>query len=192
MDVWRAIILTIKEIFQTILVSLLIFLFVYVFLVQPHRVKGDSMRPNFVDGELLLTEKVTYRIYKPQRGDVVVFRAPTARKVDFIKRIVALPGERVEVEDGRVYINDERLNESYETQETGGDISITLSENQYFVLGDNRGSSSDSRSFGPIFKSSIRGRAWLVYWPIYKSQNSGGIRIIGRVNYSISDTFYDR
>lgn len=182
----------IREIFQTILVSLAIFLFVYVFLVQPHRVKGDSMLPNFFDGELLLTEKVTYRIYKPERGDVVVFRAPTGRKVDFIKRIIGLPSETVRIDDGKIYINNEQLAESYETQETGGIVFATLGQKQYFVLGDNRGSSSDSRSFGPIEINAIRGRAWFVYWPIFKSDGSGGLRILSRVNYGIPDTFYDR
>lgn len=150
------------------------------------------MLPNFFDGELLLTEKATYRIYKPEKGDVVVFRSPKGRRVDFIKRIVGLPGESVRVQGGKVHINDELLRESYETQQTGGDVSVTLGDNQYFVLGDNRGSSSDSRSFGPIDKSSIRGRAWLVYWPIFKSNESGGFRVISRVDYGIPDTFYDR
>ena len=192
MSVWGTIVSTVREIFQTILVSLAIFLFVYVFLVQPHRVKGDSMYPNFFDGELLLTEKVTYRIYEPKRGDVVVFRAPTGRKVDFIKRIIGLPGETVRVGDGEIFVNGKKLTESYETQATGGNVSTTLGQDQYLVLGDNRGSSSDSRSFGPIEKSSIRGRALLVYWPFYKSKSAGGLRIVSRVNYGVPDTFYDR
>ena len=87
-----------REIIQTALISLGIFFFVYIFLVQPHRVKGDSMMPNFVDGELLLTEKVSYHLYKPKRGDVIVFKAPTPQKVDFIKRIIGLPYDNVKIE----------------------------------------------------------------------------------------------
>lgn len=150
------------------------------------------MLPNFFDGELLLTEKVTYRIYKPERGDVIVFAAPTGRRVDFIKRIIGKPGETVAIDSGGVYIDGQKLTEPYETQQTQGDITVTLDQNQYFVLGDNRGSSSDSRSFGPIGRSAIKGRAWLVYWPIYKSGDSGGLRVISRVHYGIADTFYDR
>lgn len=191
MGIWHAVFLTFREIFQTVLISLVIFLFVYVFLVQPHRVKGDSMLPNFYDGELLLTEKVTYKIYKPERGDVVVFRAPTGRKVDFIKRVIGLPNEKVRVEEGRVFINDELLSESYETQQTGGNVSVVLGQNQYFVLGDNRGSSSDSRSFGPIEQNTIRGRAWVVYFPIVKTSSSGGLRMLSRVHYSITNSFYN-
>lgn len=180
------------EVFQTILVSLAIFFFVYIFLVQPHRVKGESMMPNFHDGELLLTEKVTYRFSQPDRGDVIVFRAPNTTNVDYIKRVIGLPGEQVRVKDGSVFINGEKLDEPYETQLTSGTEEVTIGEDQYFVLGDNRGASSDSRSFGLISKNAIRGRTWLVYWPIWQSNKSGGFRIISKVNYAITNTFNDR
>ena len=192
MSVREVIVNAIKEIVQTALISLGIFFFVYIFLVQPHRIKGDSMMPNFENGELLLTEKVSYYLYKPSRGDVVVFKAPGTRNVDFIKRIIGLPGDIVHLEDGTVFINDQKLQESYETQKTQGSLSVSLSQNQYFVLGDNRGSSSDSRSFGPIDQKTIKGKAWLVYWPIFKSSSSGGLRLIPRIDYGVPDTFYDR
>ena len=140
------------------------------------------MVPNFQDGELLLTEKVTYRFQDVKRGDVVVFEAPTARKVDYIKRIIGLPGDAVEIQNGFVFINGKELAEPYETQSTDGNLKITIGESQYFVLGDNRIASSDSRSFGPIEKSTIKGRAWLVYWPISKW------RLISEVNYAISNS----
>ncbi len=183
---------TFKEIAQTVAISLAIFFFVYIFLVQPHRVKGESMVPNFADGELLLTEKVTYRLYKPARGDVIVFKAPGPRNVDFIKRIIGLPGENVKIEDNAIYINSQKLQEPYETQQTQGNVNVTLGDNQYFVLGDNRQSSSDSRVFGSIDRNSMRGRAWLVYFPIFKTNKSNGVRIVSRVNYSIPDTLNDR
>lgn len=181
-----------KEIFSTALISLAIFFIVYIFLVQPHRVKGESMLPNFKDGELLLTEKVTYRIYQPTRGDVVVFKAPGMKRVDFIKRIVGLPGENVKILNGNVYINDQELKEPYETQKTVADIDVNLGENQFFVLGDNRNASSDSRVFGPIPKGSITGKAWFVYWPVIKSDSANGARIISRVDYGVPDSFYNR
>jgi signal peptidase I len=177
-----------KEISQTALISLAIFFFVYVFLVQPHRIKGESMVPNFADGELILSEKITYRFGKPKRGDVVVFQAPPPNRVDFIKRVVGLPGESVEIEDGEVFVDGKKLVEPYETQKTEGTVNVKLALNQYFVLGDNRRSSSDSRVFGPIDKKSIKGRAWLVYWPIVASGDSQGKRIISRVDYSVSDS----
>lgn len=182
----------VKEILQTAFISLGIFLFVYVFLVQPHRVKGESMLPDFKDGELLLVEKVSYRIYKPSRGDVVVFKAPTSTNVDFIKRIIGLPGDTVRVENGFVYINDKKLEEPYEKQETRGNLVLTLGNDSYFVLGDNRGGSTDSRVFGPIARSTIEGKAWFVYWPLLKSDKTEGARILLRVNYGVPDSFYNR
>lgn len=188
MGIRTGIVSIIKEVLQTAAISLLIFWFVYTFLVQPHRVKGDSMLPNFHDGELLLTEKITGRFGSYHRGDVIVFRAPSAENLDYIKRIIGLPGETVRLKDGSIYINSEKLNEPYEIQKTQGNVEITLPENEYLVLGDNRASSSDSRSFGPINQNAIRGRTWLVYWPITKTSNSKGARFISRVNYSIPDS----
>ena len=172
-----------KEILHTALISLGIFFFVYILIVQPHRVKGESMVPNFQDGELLLTEKITYRFQDVKRGDVIVFQAPTARKVDFIKRIIGLPGDSVEIQNGSVFINGKESKEPYETQSTDGNLNIKVGENHYFVLGDNRMASSDSRSFGTIERDTIKGRAWLVYWPI------SDWRIISRVNYAVSNSF---
>ncbi|MCR4325071.1 MAG: signal peptidase I [Candidatus Curtissbacteria bacterium] len=172
--------LFVKEAVQTVAITLVVLFFVYNFLVQPHRVKGDSMLPNYHDGELLLTEKISYRFGDPHRGDVIVFRAPVGRKVDFIKRIVGLPDDTVSIQDGKVLINGSELKEPYETQLTQGNDTVQLSDNQYFVLGDNRNSSSDSRSFGLIDKESIRGRVWVVYWP---PTGDGGFRTISRVNY---------
>jgi len=177
-----------KEILQTALISLGIFFFVYILLVQPHRVKGDSMFPNFIDGELLLTEKVTYRLFKPKRGDVIVFKAPTLQKVDFIKRIIGLPHDNVKIENGTIFINGIKIEEPYETQSTEGSINILLSDNQYYVLGDNRQASSDSRAFGAIERKSIKGKSWLVYWPIFTNQKYKGTRFISGVDYGIPDT----
>jgi len=149
------------------------------------------MFPNFKDGELLLTEKVTYRIYKPQRGDVIVFKAPGSRNVDYIKRIIGLPGEEVKITEGEIFINGEKLDESYEMQVSDGDIDVNLPKEEYFVMGDNRGASSDSRAFGPIKKGSIRGKTWLVYWPIVKSNKYAGARTISGIKYTIPDSFKD-
>lgn len=183
MKIQEGVVTTFKEIFQTALISLGIFLFVYIFLVQPHRVKGESMIPNFQDGELLLTEKVSYRFGEPQRGDVVVFEAPVGRQVDFIKRIIGLPGDRVEIRGGSVTVNGVKLTETYISTITAGDEDIKLGEDEYLVLGDNRPASSDSRVFGSIKRSSIRGRVWFVYWPFIESKKYEGMRVISGVNY---------
>lgn len=161
---------------QTIVLAAAIFMLTYLFLVQPHEVKGSSMYPNFQDGERLLTDKITYRFNEPRRGDVIVFQAPPDRAKDFIKRIVAIPGEIIQVKDNLVYVNNQLLDEVY----ISSDISTqpgaflaegktyTLGAEEYLVMGDNRNHSSDSRSWGPIKKKEIIGKAWFIYWPPQK------------------------
>jgi len=138
------------------------------------------MLPNFHDGEYLLTEMVSYNILKhdPQRGDVIVFRSPDQPSVDFIKRIIALPGEKIKIQNGKVFIiNDDHpegflLEESYLADGTVTEGRSTIQEEKvfsagdgYVVLGDNRERSSDSREWGVIKKDAIVGKVWLRYWP---------------------------
>ncbi len=183
---WKeALVSTIKEILQTALISLGIFLVVYVFLVQPHRVQGISMETSFENGELLLTEKLSYRISRIERGDVIVFQAPVEQKVDFIKRVIGLPGENVQIKDEGVYINGDKLTEPYISKPTEGTVNVTLGRDDIFVMGDNRTASSDSRSFGSIKKSTIRGKVWLVYWPFFKGGGFEGTRVLHGIDYSI-------
>lgn len=161
------------DVLEVIVFAVAIFLFLYLLVLQPHKIKGASMEPNFPDGEYLLTDKVKYRFGEPSRGDVVVFKAPTGEGEEFIKRIIGLPGERIAVRNGRVLLNGQELNEDYipEISPTyGGNFlqeneTFTIPEGNYFVLGDNRPHSSDSRSWGTITKDKITGRAWLIYWP---------------------------
>lgn len=160
------------DILQVVVFAVAIFLFVYLLILQPHKIKGQSMEPNFHDAEFLLTDKVTYRFNEPERGDVIVFKAPPDGKEEFIKRIIGLPGEKISVKGGSIYINDQRLDEPYlEDKSTlGGNFlsegqEYTVKPDEYFVLGDNRDHSFDSRFFGPIGRDKITGRAWLIYWP---------------------------
>lgn len=156
---------------QQITLAVSLFLVMYVFLVQPHQVDGRSMEPNFWHGEYLLTDKISYFFSTPQRGDVVVFSAPPSRREDYIKRVVGLPGETVSIHDGKVFINNQMVDEKYLplTTDTTDNSPITnpltLRKDEYFVMGDNRNASHDSRSFGAIKRRDIVGRAWLVYWP---------------------------
>jgi len=163
------------DIIQVVVFAVAIFLFVYLLILQPHKIKGLSMTPNFPDGEYLLTDKVTYRFHDPNRGDVIVFETPTSTTgEEFIKRIIALPGESVSVKNGRIFIDKNLLIEDYLTSDVitspGNFLAegkeVVVAEEEYFVLGDNRSHSSDSRSWGFIDKDKITGRAWLVYWPL--------------------------
>ncbi|MBI4067470.1 signal peptidase I [Candidatus Gottesmanbacteria bacterium] len=159
---------------ETIVVALSIFVVVYLFLFQPHEVKGGSMEPNFHDGEYILTDKISYRFKSPERGEVIIFKSPTNPDIDYIKRIIGLPGDTLMVRDDSVYLNGKILTEPYIIDKTvilgsgflteGKEISV--SDDRYFVMGDNRGHSADSREFGPISKKSIIGKALIRYWPI--------------------------
>lgn len=159
---------------ETIVVALSIFVVIYLFLFQPHEVKGSSMEPNFHNNEYILTDKISYRFREPERGDVIIFKAPRNPDVDYIKRVIALPGERVKVDKGYIYVNDKKLNEKYLIDSTPifpgsfvqEGVDITVAEDEYFVMGDNRPHSSDSREFGPIGKDLIIGRAFFRYWPL--------------------------
>ena len=176
----RGIITFFFEIAETAILAILIFLALYLFLVRPHQIRGDSMLPNFHNGEYLLTEMVSYNLLKkePQRGEVVVFRSPEQPNLDFIKRIIALPGEEIKLQNGRVFIiNDANpegflLEEDYLEEETATEGRRTIDDGEvfsvgdgYVVLGDNRERSSDSREWGIIKKENIIGKVWLRYWP---------------------------
>ena len=153
--------------------AMAVFVIVYFFLVQPHQVYGNSMLPNFHNGDYILTDKISYRFRLPKRGDVVIFHSPTYPEREFIKRIIGLPGEKILLKEGKIFINGKRLSEPYLPPHTstrpglflkeGKEVIVPLSE--YFVLGDNRSNSSDSRDFGPIPRKAIIGKAWLRYWP---------------------------
>lgn len=153
--------------------ALAIFVVIYLFLYQPHQVKGASMEPNFHDGEYLLTNKYEYRFADPKRGDVIVFKSPQNPDIDFIKRIIGLPGDRVKLLNNHYFINDTELTEpyiatnlyTYNGSFLREGVEIEVPENKYFVSGDNRPRSSDSREWGFIDRSAIIGKSQLRYWP---------------------------
>jgi len=167
---------------QAIVLALSIFIIVYLFLFQPHLVKGSSMYPNFQDKEFLLTNKLTYRFGKPQRGDIIVFKAPLSEPCaeidcEYIKRIIGMPGDRIKLSEGKIYVNDQSLNESdYLAKDVfsnpgtflANNVERVIPEGYYLPLGDNRPFSRDGREFGPVTRASIVGKAWLRYWPIPK------------------------
>ena len=175
------------DILEVVVFAVAIFLFVYLLVMQPHKIKGASMEPNFPDGEYLLTDKITRRVREPARGDVVVFKAPGANGEEFIKRIIGLPAEKIAIDNGKIYINDKLLEESYIGSnirtapgiflQNQPDVEVPL--NHYFVLGDNRPSSSDSRTWGFISKEDITGRAWFIYWPV------SSIGVVKAVEYNV-------
>ena len=160
---------------ETVVIALAIFVIAYLFLFQPHQVRGSSMYPNFHDNDYILTDKISYRLNQPKRGDVVIFVAPQNEDYDYIKRIIGIPGDTVEItNDYRVKLNGEILNEPYlpaDYQTFGGTFlatgkPIAVPQDEYFVLGDNRNHSSDSREWGFVPRKNIIGKAWFRYWPL--------------------------
>jgi signal peptidase I len=171
----------ILDILQVIVFAVSIFLFIYLLVMQPHKIKGSSMEPDFHNGEFLLTDKVSYRLGKPKLGDVIVFKAPPDDRDEYIKRIIGLPGDTIELQNGKVLRNGKELTEPYLDKSTltgAGNFALegqklTVPENKLFVMGDNRPHSYDSRNFGFIDQSKITGRAWILYWP---PQDAGVIK----------------
>lgn len=158
---------------QGIVVVLAIMVMIYLFIMSPQEINGASMEPNFHNSEYILTNKIEYKLSEPQRGDVIIFKSPRDKDIDYIKRIIGLPGDTVMVKNNAYYVNGQKLNEPYLEPNVyifGGTFlpenqEITVPAGRYFVSGDNRPHSSDSREFGPIPKEDIIGKAVLRYWP---------------------------
>lgn len=154
-----------KDVVETVLLAIVIYAVVN-FLTARYIVIGYSMEPTLHSGEYLIVEKISYRFAEPQRGDIIVFDYPLHSEDDYVKRIIGLPGDRITVSDGVVYVNDFLLEETYTLTDTPGEQTWVVAENSYFVMGDNRRGSSDSRSWGVLERKYIIGKVWMVYWPI--------------------------
>jgi signal peptidase I len=167
------------EVVEVVVLALGLYL-VITFAIQTVHVLGLSMYPTLDNNDYLIATKIDYRLHPPQRGDIIIMRDPFDSSRDFIKRVIAVPGDRLEIRDGHVYINGQLLDEPYLRQDQAWTINNTwplpgspdagrpylLQPNQYFVLGDNRNASSDSRVFGPVSRDRIEARAWLRIWPL--------------------------
>jgi len=162
------------ELIQIAAISLAIIIPVRYFLIQPFYVKGASMEPNFFDHEYLIIDELSFRLRQPERGEIIVFRYPNDPSQFFIKRVIGLPGETIEIGGGQIKVFNDDLPNGYALPEdeylqnvyTATNRTVTLKENQYYVLGDNRTSSLDSRYFGPLDGGAIVGRVWLRGWPL--------------------------
>lgn len=170
----RQFLASVLEIFEIALVAVGAVFLIRSFLVQPFLVSGSSMVPSFKNGDYLLVDEITYHFRPPERGEVVVFKYPNDQSTYFIKRIIGLPGERVQIQNGRVTIFNQdhpqgfSLNESYipASVSTSGNENFDLAPGQYLVLGDNRSFSFDSRSWGTLPARDIVGVVRLRLWPL--------------------------
>ncbi|MDP3900077.1 MAG: signal peptidase I [bacterium] len=163
------------EVAKVVIISLAIIIPVRYFLIQPFYVKGASMEPSFYDHEYLIIDEITYRFREPQRGEIVVFKYPRDPSQYFIKRVIALPGEKIEIQNGEVFIYTKDTNRKIKLDEgylfenidtiANTDTPIEVGEDQYYVLGDNRNHSKDSRNFGAVKSSFVIGRVVFRGWP---------------------------
>ena len=171
---WHYVLSFVWETAKVVIISLAIIIPIRYFLFQPFFVRGASMEPSFEDGEYLIIDEISYRFHEPERSDIIIFKYPKDPSQYYIKRVIGLPNEIIRIENGKITIfNSENpagfiLDEPYLSQDnkfTSGNLEINLDENDYFVLGDNRQASSDSRRWGPVPRHYIIGRAWVRAWP---------------------------
>ena len=162
-----------REVAEVVVLAIILY-FGISFAVQAVHVEGISMFATLDDQDYLIANKIDYRLHAPQRGDIIILRPPTNNSTDFIKRIIGLPGERILIRSGVVYINGHRLDEPYLPEAWINDANYpdnnstgrVLGPDEYFVMGDNRNRSQDSRFFGPISRDRIDGKAWFRIWPL--------------------------
>lgn len=187
MSLLRKIYSILLDLVETFVIAAGIFVVIYAFLFRPFQVNGESMIPNFQHGEYVLTNLITLRISPLKRGDVIVFKAPPNVEKDYIKRVIGLPGERVSMKDGKVYVNGKPLDESsylsFDNRTSGRQFiregqEIAIPADNFFVLGDNRDFSSDSREWGFVNSDKIIGKSFIVYWPLEK------LKIVKDVEYN--------
>lgn len=170
----------VMDILETIVFVGSLFIVIYLFILQPNQIRGASMEPTFESGDYIFTSKITYKFREPQRGDVVVFHSPRNQDIEFIKRIIGLPGDTIEIKSEEVYVNSRKLDEPYIAAKTplweGGFIkdgeTKIVPDGKLFVMGDNRPRSSDSREFGFIEVQTVIGQVFYRYFP---STRMGGI-----------------
>jgi len=169
--IFVSIVIFIYDVFKTVTTVLGVAFLIRFFLIQPFYVSGQSMDPTFEDNQYIIVDQVSYHFRQPDRGDVVVFRYPKNPSFSFIKRIVGLPGETVLIHNGEVtifnkqYPDGTKLAESYIPFQTSGEVRMQLSKDEFFVMGDNRPNSSDSRSWGVLNRSFFIGKVWVVLYP---------------------------
>jgi signal peptidase I len=183
--VFLGVLIGIFDFVKTVVTIVVLAVVIRVFIIQPYIVEGQSMEQSFQNNDYLITEKISFRFREPQRGEVVIFHPPDNPSVNYIKRIVGLPEDKVEVKEGSVYINSNRIYEPYlkSNEETLSpkekDFVYTLKEGEYFVFGDNRNHSSDSREIGAIPKVNIVSRVWFRLLPI------NNLKAFAAVDYNI-------
>jgi signal peptidase I len=160
------------EILESVVIAVVLAVIIRVFLFQPFYIPSGSMEPTLTEGDRIIVSKINYRLGQPKRWDIIVFKYPVDPKRDFIKRMTGLPGETVQIQDSTIYIDGNKVEQSFlpvglRYNDYGP---IKIPEGQYFMMGDNRNNSEDSRVWGTLPKGNIVGKALFIYWPINRIQ----------------------
>lgn len=157
----------IRELLETVISAGIIAFIIITFIGQVTVVRGASMEPTLHNNERLIANKISYRFETPERGEIIIFRPPLEIKRNYIKRIIGVPGDKIEIANGEIYLNDKKLEESYVKNRSHENMSPTIvPDDSFFVLGDNRPNSSDSRYWGFVPRKNVVGKAWVVFWPL--------------------------
>ncbi|PIP14972.1 signal peptidase I [Candidatus Roizmanbacteria bacterium CG22_combo_CG10-13_8_21_14_all_35_9] len=172
----KAVIDFVMDVLETVVFIGSMFIVIYLFILTPNQVKGASMEPSFYSGEYILTSRVTYKFRKMQRGDVIVFKSPKNPDIEYIKRIIGLPGDQIMIKNAQIFVNNTLINERYISAPTnlwdGGCVidgeAYTVTNDSLFVMGDNRPRSSDSREFCAVKTDSVIGQVFYRYFPANK------------------------
>jgi len=159
----------IRELLETVISAGIIAFLIITFIGQVTVVRGASMEPTLHDNERLVANKISYRFETPERGEIIIFKPPLEIKRNYIKRIIGVPGDKIEITKGEIYLNDKKLEEPYVKNRSYENMPPTIvPDNSFFVLGDNRPNSSDSRYWGFVPRKNVVGRAWIIFWPLNK------------------------
>lgn len=158
------------EFLKTVIIIVILAAVIRLFIIQPFIVDGQSMEPNFQNNDYLITEKVTFKLHEPARGEVIILRPPDNPSVNYLKRVIGIPGDTIDIKNSDVYVNGQKLSEPYiDGQKTvtvnGEELKTALKENEFFVMGDNRNHSRDSRELGPIPSQNIVSHVWIRLYP---------------------------
>jgi len=160
------------EVLESVAIAVVLAVIIRVFLFQPFFIPSGSMEPTLIEGDRIIVSKIHYRLGNPKRGEIIVFKYPVDPKKDFIKRVIGLPGETLEIRDSKLYINGEFVEQPFLPPglSYGSYGPVTIPEGQYFMMGDNRNNSEDSRFWGMLPQENIIGKTLLIYWPVNRVQ----------------------
>jgi signal peptidase I len=159
----------IRELLETVISAGVIAFIIITFIGQVTVVRGASMEPTLHNNERLIANKISYRFESPKRSEIIIFKPPLEIKRNYIKRIIGIPGDKIEIIKGEIYLNDNKLEDNYVKYKSYEDVSaLVVPDDSFFVLGDNRSNSSDSRYWGFVSRKNVVGKAWLVFWPLNK------------------------